>query len=82
LTDGTIVAKTTRGSGETTPESVARADNFLPGISAWHLGIDRALEFDPKSSWHARGLRGSKPDVTPPQKKQSLTPRSTLAYVA
>ena len=34
------------------------ADDFLPGISSCHHLIDGALEFDPKSSWHACSLGG------------------------
>ena len=46
------------------------ADDSLPGISPCHHVIDGALEFDPKSSWHARSLGGSNLAVKPQTKNK------------
>jgi hypothetical protein len=46
------------------------ADDFLPGISLCHHVIGRALEFDSKSSWHARSPRGCIPPFKPQTKNK------------
>jgi hypothetical protein len=56
------------------------ANDFLPTISPCQNVIDGTLEFDSKSSWHARSLRGEVCQREEPKSVTAKHPRSSAFF--